>query len=139
LQANWVITNFFFGDSPSSVDASLFAHLTCNLNAPMVDSPLSEIISKYNVLVEYHQRVLLHLTESTIHFDKTNAPPPSVFSGFANNNKANTPPKEKTEEEKKAEQNSWYFAGGAIGLMLAYVVSQHVLVQVGDEIEDDDE
>uniref|UniRef100_A0A7S0NEQ5 Metaxin glutathione S-transferase domain-containing protein n=1 Tax=Hanusia phi TaxID=3032 RepID=A0A7S0NEQ5_9CRYP len=48
---------FFFGSSPSSLDAMVFGHLAPHLYAPMVEARLKKQLRKYQNLCNYVDRV----------------------------------------------------------------------------------
>jgi len=120
-------SKFFFGDNPTSLDLTVFGHLTCVLNFNLPVSTLKDIVKGHIVLVEFEKRITLLLQNASFKFDTTNVVPPKP-SFFASTVKSQ-PPKEKTAEEKKSEEISLFFAAGAIALMFAYVTRQYLIEQ----------
>lgn len=48
---------FFFGDSPSELDAYAFGHLAFVLDAELIESPLRQLLVKHEKLVAYVRRI----------------------------------------------------------------------------------
>jgi len=111
--------SFFFGDKPSSIDATLYGHLSCQLAADLPVSPLSSLIKRHHVLVNYCTHLSGLFKDTIFSFEKSKSTTPP---------KSNTekPQREENSEEKKFELKSFMFAAGAIGLMVVYTVGQHI-------------
>jgi len=110
------------------VDASLFAHLTCQLHIPLPISPLKCLIEKHDVLVEYEKRVasILKDKNSSFTFDNTQSNNPSTSWNEPKTTKTSQP---KTEEEKAQDRSSILFALGGIGTMMTYIGVKYFLVR----------
>jgi len=56
---------YFFGERPSSLDAMVFGHLSCQLFAPMKVNSLASLISKHQNLLDYVNHIMGEFFGST--------------------------------------------------------------------------